>query len=191
MRTGNTSILVSILALIVGVAWANGCREPINRKPIPTVVNPGERLGLRLNVRAADNHVSPEDPGKVEISLVNKTRDPVWIDRRLVLGYHINLYVIGNDGRPAKLIYPAVTLVLPHKDDFVRLQPGKSIARLLEVTADMLPKSVRQSGYWTFVVKVTIFDTGYQFGIRGWKGSLKSYVKLKVAHSRGKQTRAK
>lgn len=139
-----------------------------------------QSAGLQLNIRKINDTITPEKPSEVEISLVNVSNKAIWVDKRLVLGYHINLYVLDDSGRAIMLPYPVVTLVLPKKDDFTRLEPGQNAATTIEISKDMLPEFARHPANWTFIAKVTIFDTGSQFGIHGWTGTLKSYVQLKV-----------
>ncbi|MCX6071196.1 MAG: hypothetical protein NTU91_10125 [Chloroflexi bacterium] len=155
-----------LFGALTPVVWADGCNR------------------LSLDVQPVHSIISSNDPGELRISLVNNSQRPVWVDRRLVLGYHIYIFVVDRNGHPIRLGYPSFTLVLPKKGDFKRVQPGERIEKSLKVTMDMLPGFAQKSGVWTFAVKVIIFDTGSQFGIQGWTGTLKSYVKL-TAHGVG------
>jgi len=140
----------------------------------------GGREDLRLSVQPVRSTVSAKTPAELKIGLVNTSQHPVWVEKRLVLGYHIDVFVLDKQGRPILFVYPRFTLVLPTKADFIRLQPGGRVEKSVEVTMDMLPDFAKKPGVWTFVVKVTIMETGAEFGLHGWKGTLKSHVKLTV-----------
>ncbi|MEN6370737.1 MAG: hypothetical protein ABFD64_01880 [Armatimonadota bacterium] len=139
-----------------------------------------QHAGLQLKIQKINSAIAPGKPAEVKISLANTSDKAIWVENRLQLGYHINLYVLDKNSRPAGLVYPSYTLVLPSKKDFVRLKPGQSISTTMEISKDMLPGFAWQPAYWTFVTKVVIFETGSKFGIQGWTGTLKSYVQLKV-----------
>lgn len=135
---------------------------------------------IALSVQTTQPNVTKARSAEIRISLRNISKHNVVVLGRLEPGNTVQLYALDKSGNPFQLIYPEGSIPPADKKDFVTLAPGKAITKPIHVSWSMMPGMIRQSGWLKLAVRVTIGDPGERFGLNGWTGSLKSYVRLHV-----------
>ena len=135
-------------------------------------------LPLALAVRSEPSTIPVGAPIHVELTLTNVGSAPVWINRRMSVGYPDDIlreiYIIAHDAGGALVKVSDIERVDAHRssptrNDFVELAPKQSFRADVDLT---LWFPTRLPGRYSVTVTYANDDAGAAFGLQAFTGAV-------------------
>jgi hypothetical protein len=161
------------LATLLALATAACDRHAVPKETLPMSPSP-----VALAVRSEPSAIPVGSPIRVELTLTNVGSAPVWINRRMSVGYPDDIlrevYVTVHDARGVLVKVSDIERVDAHRSppirsDFVELAPKQSFRADVDLT---LWFPTRLLGHYTVTVTYANDDAGTAFGLQAFTGAV-------------------
>jgi len=170
-----TLVVPSRLGLVI---WFSLATTACDRHAVSKETLPMPASTLALAAHSEPSAIPVGSPIRVELTLANLGSEPVWINRRMSVGYPDDtlreIYVTVHDAGGAVVKVSETERVDAHRSppgrgDFVELGPQQSLRASVDLT---LWFPTRLPGRYTVAVTYANDDAGGAFGLRGFTGAI-------------------